>query len=88
MKIFLRLLLRGRGPYIFDVLGNRYIDAVSSWWVNLFGHCNKRINDAVKRQLDSLEHVIFANFSHRPAIELAEKIVEITRKAKQGVFCR
>lgn len=77
---------RGEGPYIFDVLGNRYIDAVSSWWVNLFGHCNKRINDAVKRQLDSLEHVIFANFSHRPAIELAGKIVEITPQGLNKVF--
>jgi len=70
---------RGEGPYIFDVLGNRYIDAVSSWWVNLFGHCNKRINDAVK-------NVIFANFSHRPAIELAEKIVEITPQGLNKVF--
>lgn len=77
---------RGEGAYIFDATGKRYLDAVSSWWVNLFGHCNKRINDAVKRQLDSLEHVIFANFSHKPAIELAEKIVKITPQGLNKVF--
>ncbi|HHV29508.1 MAG TPA: adenosylmethionine--8-amino-7-oxononanoate transaminase [Clostridium sp.] len=80
------IIERGEGAYIFDTLGKRYIDAVSSWWVNLFGHCNKRINKAVKKQLDSLEHVIFANFSHKPAIELAEKIVEITPKGLNKVF--
>jgi len=77
---------RGEGAYIFDVTGKRYLDAVSSWWVNLFGHCNKRINAAVKKQLDKLEHVIFANFSHQPAIELAEKIVAITPKGLNKVF--
>lgn len=77
---------RGEGAYLFDVSGKCYLDAVSSWWVNLFGHCNKRINEAVKKQLDSLEHVIFANFSHKPAIELAEKIVEITPRGLNKVF--
>lgn len=80
------IIERGEGAYIFDVTGKRYLDAVSSWWVNLFGHCNKRINNAVKRQLDSLEHVIFANFSHKPAIELAEKIVEIAPRGLNKVF--
>lgn len=77
---------RGEGAYIIDIDEKRYLDAVSSWWVNLFGHCNKRINNAVKKQLDSLEHVIFANFSHKPAIDLAEKIVEITPHGLNKVF--
>ncbi|HEY9063262.1 MAG TPA: adenosylmethionine--8-amino-7-oxononanoate transaminase [Pseudobacteroides sp.] len=77
---------RGDGAYITDIYGKRYLDAVSSWWVNLFGHCNKRINNAVKKQLDSLEHVIFANFSHKPAIDLGEKIVEITPHGLNKVF--
>lgn len=77
---------RGEGAYLFDISGNRYLDAISSWWVNLFGHCNNRINNAVKKQLDQLEHVIFANFSHKPAIELAEKIVEITPNGLNKVF--
>ena len=77
---------RGEGAYLFDVSGNRYLDAISSWWVNLFGHSNNRINKAIKKQLDHLEHVIFANFSHRPAIELAQQIVEITPAGLNKVF--
>ena len=68
----------GEGVWLYDIHGKRYLDIVSSWWANLLGHCNKDINDAIKAQLDRLEHVIFANFSHRPAIELAEKLSEIT----------
>lgn len=77
---------RGKGPYLIDVEGNSYLDAVSSWWVNLFGHSNERINQALKRQLEKLEHVIFANFSHEPAIELAERIVQITPPGLNKVF--
>jgi adenosylmethionine-8-amino-7-oxononanoate aminotransferase len=61
-----------------DFDGNRYLDAISSWWVNLFGHANPAINQAIKVQLDTLEHVILGGFSHQAAIELAEKLVEIT----------
>lgn len=62
------------GLYLYDKDGNRYLDAVSSWWCNLLGHCHPRINAAVKRQLDQLEHVIFANFSHTPAITLCDRL--------------
>lgn len=65
---------KGNGMYLYDVDGNSYADVVSSWWCNLLGHCNPRINAAVKKQIDSLEHVIFANFSHKPAITLCEKL--------------
>src|SRR5690606_39877871 len=60
---------RGDGVWLEDFDGNRYIDAVSSWWVNLFGHANPRINAAVHAQLDRLEHVILAGFSHEPAVD-------------------
>lgn len=60
---------RGDGVWLEDFDGNRYIDAISSWWVNLFGHANPRINDRIKEQLDSLEHVILAGFSHEPVID-------------------
>jgi adenosylmethionine-8-amino-7-oxononanoate aminotransferase len=63
-----------QGVYLYDVAGSRYIDVISSWWCNLLGHCNPRINAAVKGQLDKLEHVIFANFSHLPAITLCERL--------------
>ena len=60
----------GKGVNLYDVDGKRYLDVVSSWWCNLLGHSHPKINRAIKEQLDSLEHVIFANFSHRPAITL------------------
>ncbi len=70
----------GEGSYLYDVDDHKYLDIVSSWWCNLLGHCHPAINAAIKKQLDELEHVIFANFSHRPAIELAEKLVSILPK--------
>jgi len=59
---------RGKGAYLYDLDGKSYLDAVSSWWVNLFGHSNDRINQAIREQIDKLEHVIFANFPiNRPS---------------------
>ncbi len=69
-----------KGMYLYDMEGNRYVDVISSWWCNLLGHCNDRINTAVKEQLDKLEHVIFANFSHVPAITLCDKLSKILPK--------
>ncbi|MBP2644120.1 MAG: adenosylmethionine-8-amino-7-oxononanoateaminotr ansferase, partial [Firmicutes bacterium] len=66
-----------QGLYLYDIYGNRYADVVSSWWCNLLGHCNARINNAVKAQIDKLEHVIFANFSHTPAIHLCDLLSQI-----------
>jgi adenosylmethionine-8-amino-7-oxononanoate aminotransferase len=69
---------KGQGVWLEDFDGNRYLDAISSWWVNLFGHANPYINAALKNQLDTLEHVIFAGFTHESAVKLAEKLVEMT----------
>lgn len=80
------IIEKGEGVYLYDTAGKKYLDAISSWWVNIFGHCNERINNALKQQVDKLEHTIFANFSHRPAIELAERIVNITPKGLEKVF--
>ena len=77
---------KGEGIYLYDIHGKHYIDAISSWWVNLFGHNNKKINNALKKQVDSLEHVIFSNFSHKPAIELSEKILEVSPKGLSKIF--
>jgi adenosylmethionine-8-amino-7-oxononanoate aminotransferase len=77
---------RGEGVFLYDIQGRRYLDAVSSWWVNLFGHSNRRINRAIANQVDKLEHVIFANFSHKPAIELAERMVNIAPRGLTKVF--
>lgn len=72
------VIKEGNGIYIEDTNGKKYIDAISSWWVNIFGHSNKRLNNSVKKQLDNIEHVIFANFTHKPAIELCEKLAKLT----------
>lgn len=66
-----------QGINLYDIDGNVYKDVVSSWWCNLLGHCNPRINAAVKKQIDTLEHVIFANFSHKTAITLCEKLSKV-----------
>lgn len=77
---------RGKGAYLYDIDGKSYLDAVSSWWVNLFGHANDRINAAIRQQLEKLEHVIFANFSHKSAIELAQEIIRIVPPGLAKVF--
>jgi len=65
------------GAWLEDFDGRRYLDCISSWCVNLFGHCNARINAAVRTQLDKLEHVILAGFTHEPVIELSEALVKV-----------
>jgi adenosylmethionine-8-amino-7-oxononanoate aminotransferase len=65
---------RGRGVWLEDYDGKKYIDAISSWWVNLFGHANPRISGAVREQADRLEHVITAGFTHEPLIRLSERL--------------
>jgi len=66
------------GAWLTDFDGKRYLDAISSWWVNLLGHGHPRIKAAITRQLDSLEHVMLAGFTHRPAVELAERLGALT----------
>jgi adenosylmethionine-8-amino-7-oxononanoate aminotransferase len=68
----------GRGPWLVDVQGREYLDAISSWWVNLFGHANPRINAALKDQLDKLEHAMLAGFTHQPVVELSERLGALT----------
>jgi len=70
-------VVRGEGAWLYDADGRRYLDAISSWWVNLFGHANPRIGAAVARQLGRLEHVMLAGFTHEPAIELAERLTAL-----------
>lgn len=77
---------RGEGVWLEDFDGKRYLDAVSSWWVNVFGHANPRINQRIKDQLDQLEHVMLAGFSHQPVVELSERLVSITPAGLDRVF--
>ncbi len=77
---------RGEGVWLEDFEGKRYLDAVSSWWVNVFGHGNPRINQRIRDQLDQLEHVMLAGFTHQPVIELSERLVRITPPGLDRVF--
>lgn len=71
-------IAKGEGVYLYDFEGNRIIDAVSSWWVNLFGHCNPYINGKIKEQLEKLEHVILAGFTHEGIVRLSERLIKLS----------
>ena len=68
---------RAKGINLYDINGKCYKDVISSWWCNLLGHCNHRINEAIKKQIDTLEHVIFANFSHKTVIQLCQELIKV-----------
>lgn len=71
-------IVRGEGPWLYDADGTGYLDAIGSWWVNLFGHANPAINAAIKDQLDTIEHVMLAGFTHEPVVALSERLKAIT----------
>jgi adenosylmethionine-8-amino-7-oxononanoate aminotransferase len=71
-------IARGEGSWLIDTDGRRYLDAISSWWVNLFGHCNPRINAAIIDQLGRIEHVMLAGATHAPVVELSERLAQLT----------
>lgn len=79
-------IARGEGAWLYDFDGNRYLDGISSWWTNLFGHANPRINAALKQQLESLEHVMLAGFTHQPVVELSERLHALTGGALGHAF--
>lgn len=71
-------IAHGAGAWLHDFDGKRYLDGISSWWTNLFGHANPRINTALKEQLETLEHVMLAGFTHQPVVELSERLSALT----------
>ncbi len=75
-----------KGVWLEDIDGKRYLDAISSWWTNLFGHSEPRIAQAITKQAQSLEHVIFAGFSHEPGLQLAEQLVRLSPEKLNRVF--
>jgi adenosylmethionine-8-amino-7-oxononanoate aminotransferase len=79
-------LRAGAGVWLEDFAGKRYLDGISSWWTNLFGHSNPRINAAIGAQLGKLEHVIFAGFTHEPAVTLAEELVRLAPRGLNRCF--
>jgi adenosylmethionine-8-amino-7-oxononanoate aminotransferase len=79
-------IVKGKGAYLYDDDGKQYIDAVSSWWVTLHGHAHPYITQKVSAQLNTLEQVIFAGFTHKPAIELSERLLQLLPSNQQKVF--
>lgn len=79
-------IVRGKGIYLFDDHGKQYIDAVSSWWVTLHGHAHPYIAERVSEQLHILEQVIFAGFTHEPAIQLSENLLNLLPENQKKVF--
>jgi adenosylmethionine-8-amino-7-oxononanoate aminotransferase len=79
-------IVKGEGVYLIDDKGNKYIDAISSWWVNLHGHCNPYISKKVSEQLFSLEHSIFSDFTHQPAVELGERLLKHLPENQSKIF--
>lgn len=77
---------KGEGVYLEDFEGRRFIDAISSWWVNIFGHANPYISEAVRRQAETLEHVILAGFTHEPIVRLSERLAELTPRELTRCF--
>jgi adenosylmethionine---8-amino-7-oxononanoate aminotransferase len=79
-------IARASGAWLYDYDGRRYLDAVGSWWVNLFGHANPRINAALRDQLDTLEHVMLAGFTHAPVVELSERLAALAPAGLSHAF--
>lgn len=79
-------IVNGKGSLLFDESGKSYIDAISSWWTNLHGHCHPYISERISQQLKELDHVIFAGFTHPNAIRLAERILNLTPANQSKVF--
>jgi len=71
-------ITKGKGPWLYDEKGNALLDCISSWWTNLFGHSNPQINEAITNQLEKIEHVMLAGFTHPPVVELSEKLSALT----------
>lgn len=80
------VITRGEGPYLYDDTGARYIDGVSSWWVNLLGHCHPALTAVLHEQAARLEHVIFAGFTHEPGARLAAELCRIAPSGLSKVF--
>ena len=79
-------IVRGEGVYLYTEDGRRILDGISSWWVNIHGHAHPKLNAALAKQAAELEHVMFAGCTHRPAVELAERLVELLPDGLTRVF--
>src|SRR5450631_3434630 len=79
-------MVRGQGAYLYDEHGKAYLDLISSWWVNLHGHGNPKIAKAIYDQALQLEHIIFAGFTHNPAVDLCEALQPLLPSSLKRFF--
>lgn len=79
-------IVKGEGAFFYDADGNKLLDAISSWWVNLHGHCHPYISQKISEQLHTLEHAIFSSFTHEPAVTLAERLIGHLPKNQSKIF--
>lgn len=79
-------IVKGKDALLWDENGKEYIDAIASWWVNPFGHSNQFVADAIYKQLTTLEHVLFGGFTHKPAVQVAEKLIPMLPNNQKKLF--
>ena len=79
-------LVKAQGSYLYDEDGRAYVDGIASWYTCMYGHCNPDITSRVKQQIDQLDQVVFSGFTHPPAIELSEKLVEVLPGGISKIF--
>ncbi len=79
-------LVKAKGCTLTDEQGNNYIDGIASWYTCMYGHCNEQITSEIKKQLDTLDQVVFSGFTHEPAVELSEKLMQILPQNQQKIF--
>jgi len=79
-------IVRAKGMYLYTEDGRKILDGISSWWVNIHGHSHSKLNEALAAQARELEHVLFAGCTHRPAVELAERLLELLPPGMARVF--
>lgn len=79
-------IIKATGQYLYSYDGKRYTDLISSWWVNVHGHCHPYMTEAIYDQPNKLDHVLFSGFTHEPAIKLAKRLIEETRFSGAKVF--
>ena len=79
-------ITKAKGALLYDEEVNEYIDGIASWYTTMYGHCNPSITEAITRQMQELDFVMFSGFTHRPAVELSEKLIEILPNNQEKIF--
>ena len=79
-------IVRAQGVYLYTEDGRKILDGISSWWVNIHGHSHPKLNEALAAQARELEQVVFAGCTHRPAVELAERLLEVLPAGLSRIF--